>query len=535
MLNPFFTLRQHAGLFLLVLFVFNLNGYGQRPVEEHANAVITPLLMQQTINYLASDSMKGRETPGPGLDSAGNYIARQFGSFGMKPFNGTYFQDLRFCYYDLGNDIFLSMVKDLKTINFELKKDFVPYDFSGSKPAEGEIVFAGYGITAPEYNYDDYKDIDVKGKIVVILRQEPGQTRSAQTLFEGKELTRYSGLKEKQKMARDHGVAGLLVISGPLNFISTQPQGFSWPSLYRVMQKDALPMGYCGREKENIPMVSVGESVIKELFGNIDTLRRLQEHIENEMQPHSFVIPGKTLVMNISLTSKPIGGHNVIGYLEGSDPILKNEALIVGGHYDHVGYLREHKADSDYIFNGADDNASGTSGVLAIAKAFASMPAHPRRSVIFIAFAGEEKGLLGSVTYVRNPSWPLDKTVAMFNLDMISRNSPDSLEIIGARQNPGLVKIIRKQNKKNGFILAESKSKNMDRGSDHYNFFQKGVPAIFFFTGLHKDYHQVTDSPDKINAEKAAHVARLVFMTAWTVANDNRHYKIVKSKDEADD
>ena len=173
--------------------------------------------------------------------------------------------------------------------------------------------------------------------------------------------------------------------------------------------------------------------------------------------------------------------------------------------------------------------------MLAVAKAFASMPVHPARSMIFIAFAGEEKGLLGSITYVRNPLWPLNKTAAMFDLDMISRNSPDSLEIIGAKQNPGLVKIIRKQNKNTGFILAESKSKQMDGGSDHYTFFKKGIPDIFFFTGLHKDYHQVTDSPDKINAEKAARVARLAFLSAWTVANEHRYYKIVKSKDGTDD
>ena len=519
---------QQIFLMLAVFLFFSADGFGQHWVGEHAKAVITPYLMQQTINYLASDALQGRGTPGPGLDSAGNYIARQFELSGIKPLKGNYFQDIQFCYYDLGNDLFLSMVKDLQTINFELKKDFIPYDFSGSLPAEGAMVFAGYGITAPEYNYDDYKDIDVEHKIVVILRQEPGQTDSAQTKFKGVELSHYSWLEEKQKTARDHGAAGILVISGPLNFASQQPSGYPWPTLSDTLPKFPLPMRYCGSQTENIPMVSVGESIIRELFGSVDTLKRLQQHIDHDMQPHSFEIAGKTLVMNINLTDRPIGGRNVIGFIEGADPILKNEAVVVGGHYDHLGLRKERKPGADSVYNGADDNASGTSGMLAVARSFASMPAPPKRSIIFMAFAGEEMGLLGSETYVRNPLWPLGKTVAMFNLDMISRNSPDSLEIIGARQNPGLVKIIRKQNKETGFILAESKDKEMDEGSDHYSFFEKGVPAVFFFAGLHKDYHKVTDEADKIDAGKAARVARLAFLTAWTAANEGRIYKIAK-------
>jgi len=232
------------------------------------------------------------------------------------------------------------------------------------------------------------------------------------------------------------------------------------------------------------------------------------------------------MAMNVSFIEKPLGGRNVIAVLEGTHPGLKDEAIIIGGHYDHLGFQQEHKADSDYIYNGADDNASGTCAMLAVAKAFSSMVENPKRSVIFMAFAGEEKGLLGSDSYVQKPLWPLSKTVAMLNLDMISRNDIDSLEIIGARQNPGLVKVVRKQNKDIGFKLAESKNKRMDEGSDHFSFFKKGIPVIFFFTGFHPDYHEVTDNPDRVNPEKAAKVSRLAFLTAWVVANENKHYKI---------
>jgi Zn-dependent M28 family amino/carboxypeptidase len=253
----------------------------------------------------------------------------------------------------------------------------------------------------------------------------------------------------------------------------------------------------------------------------------VQQTIEQTMQPASYRIRGKTMALNVSLTSKPVDGRNVIAFLEGSDPVLKDEAIVIGGHYDHIGFEKEHQAGSDYIYNGADDNASGTSGVLAIAKAFATNRESPKRSVIFVAFAGEEKGLLGSATYVAAPRWPLEKTAAMLNLDMISRNDPDSLELIGARQNPGLAKIVRKENKKVGFFLLESKRKRLDGGSDHASFFEKGIPVIFFFTGLHKDYHKVTDESGLIDCDKAAKVARLAFMTAWTVANEKKHYKIL--------
>jgi aminopeptidase YwaD len=500
----------------------------QRNVSEHARATITPSLMKQTISFLASDSMKGRATPGAELDLAADYIAGQFRSFGLQAFNGSYFQDLAFCYIDLGNDNFLSLVKGMETMNFKIREDFVPYDLSGSRPAESEVVFAGYGITAPEYNYDDYKDMDVKGKIVAVLRQEPGQADSSQKLFDGMELTRYSGLKVKQQIAQAHGAAGVIVISGPLHYSSLKPRGYAWPALSKILPKDALPLDYCDSVARKIPMVQAGESVVIELFGNVDSLKRIQQRIEKSWQPHSFRIPGKIMAMNVSLVSKPVGGRNVVAWLEGSDPELKNEVIIIGGHYDHIGFEKDPHRKSDFIYNGADDNASGTSGVLAVAKAFATMVENPQRSVVFIAFAGEEKGLLGSSSYVHRPLWPLNKTVAMINLDMIGRNDPDSLEILGARQNPGLAKVVRKQNKEIGFKLALSKSKYLEGGSDHVPFFKKGVPVIFFFTGLHADYHQVTDNPDRINAEKAARVSRLAFLTAWTVANESRHYKIVK-------
>ncbi|MDD4602966.1 MAG: M28 family peptidase [Bacteroidales bacterium] len=528
----------HRFFLLICLFFLMIltphHSYAQSDIVKQINQIITPEFIRQSIDFLASDSLKGRETPSPGLDIASNFIAGKFQSFGLKSIHGSYFQDLSYCNFDLGSGNFISVGHGLDSEKFFLKTDFVPYDFSGSKQIEGEIVFAGYGITAPECHYDDYKNVDVKGKIVLVLRQEPGKEDTSHKIFYGDVFAQHTGIMEKMLQAMKHGAIGMIVVSGPLQYSSLKPRGSPWPSLSRTLPWNILPMGNCKSLTENIPVVQVGESVINTLLGSVDSLKNIQIEIEKEMVPHSFLLKGKTMTMNIVLEAKPIGGKNVIGFLEGSDPILKNQVVVIGAHYDHVGYLREHLANTDSIFNGADDNASGTSGVLAVAKAFAQIPEKPKRSLLFIAFAGEEIGLLGSSTYVRDPIIPLDQTVAMLNLDMISRNNPDSLELIGARQNPDLIKIIRMQNKSTNLILVESKDDHMEGGSDHVNFFNKGIPAIFFFTGLHADYHQVSDEPAKINAQKAARVARLAFLTAWYISNDNHNYPIInpREKDE---
>jgi len=518
-------------VFLIFILTFNSASFAQHKAVRTANDVITPDLMKQNIGYLASDSLMGRDTPSPGLDSAGAYIVRQFESYGLKPLSGSFYQDLDYCYIDIGPENLLSVGEGDQKKDFRLKNDFIPFDLTGEGTVEAAVVFVGYGITAPEYGYDDYKDIDVKDKIVLLMRQEPGQTDSTRKEFEGKEISKYANLKEKMKMAGDHGAIGILVVSGPLNYTSLKPRGFPWPSLSKILPKDALPVTSCKDIGDKLPMVHVGESVIQILLGSVDSLRKIQQGIETNMKPNSFPIPGKVVLLKTTVILKPIGGRNVIGFLEGSDPVLNKEAVVIGAHYDHVGFIREHKPDTDYIYNGADDNASGTSGVLAVAKAFASMPEKPKRSVLFMAFAGEEKGLLGSATYVKSPLFPLENTIAMIDLDMIGRNSPDSMEVIGARQNPDLIEIIRKQNKKVKMTLVESKSERMGGGSDHQNFYRKNIPDLFFFTGLHKDYHQVSDNPDKIDALKAARVSRLAFLTVWYIANDGHRYKLIKGKE----
>lgn len=510
-------------LFLCLFLVGNI--YSQKNVEQGLKQ-ITPELLKQYIDYLASDSMKGRNTPSPELDLAADYIAQQFASMGIQKVNGSYFQNIPFCSKNLdvkNTSLKISLGDNSK--EFNLKTDFTPFETTSNGVVNASIVFAGYGITAPEYNYDDYKDLDVKGKIVFILKHEPGE-KDSKSPFLGDQETKYSSLVSKVENAINHGAIGLLVVTDPLNHIMLTPQGYPWPSLSKFMPQDNLPIELCVNNP-SIPLVQVGESVVKYFFGSVDSLKNIQRRIDKDYKPQSFAISNSSCQLATKLITHDYIAKNVVGYIKGKDRKLKNEFVIIGGHYDHVGYMAKHKPGEDYIFNGADDNASGTAGVIANAKAFTSMKNKPKRSVLFICFAGEEKGLYGSDYYVEHPLFPLDKSVAMLNMDMIGRNGNDTLEVDGFEYNPDLAKIMLKEAANLGLKQFDSKEYLFER-SDHYNFFKHGMTAVDITSGLHKDYHTVRDNPDAINPLKAALISKLTFKTAWIMANESKRYAIIK-------
>ncbi|MEI8005299.1 MAG: M28 family peptidase [Bacteroidota bacterium] len=520
------------GIFVLVIFCLAIAGESQAQFTSgNGKKLITPDFLSKQINYLASDSMKGRNTPSPQLDSAAAYIARNFREWGIQPWNGSYFQEFPICQDQLGDTNELTVIMNGAGFLLSIKSDYVPYDFSSAAKVTAPVVFAGYGITAPEYNYDDYKGIDAKGKIVVIFRNEP-QKDDSTSVFMGREETKYVSLKEKMKIAVKHGAAGMLVVNGPLQFSSLKARGSPWASLSKIIPKDAAPLHLCGDSDEQIPAMHIGEEVVKLLFGSVDSLKRLEERIDKDLSLASFELQGVKVSMHANILSTVYKVRNVVGYIPGSDPVYGKQLVIVGAHYDHVGFKKEHKTGEDYIFNGADDNASGTSGVLSVAYAFSRLKEKPKRSMMFILFAGEEKGLFGSRYYTTHPLHPLASTVAMLNLDMISRNDPDSLYLEGARQSPDITNIIRQENKKTKFKLVVKDSDYLG-GSDHYYFYKHNVPFIFFFTGLHKDYHQVSDNPDKSDCSKAARVSRLVFYTAGKISNETIRYSIAPLESDA--
>jgi hypothetical protein len=480
------------------------------------------------ITFLASDSLKGRPTPSREQDTAAAYIVNCFKQSNLKPVNGSYYQEVNLGKVRLATDNYLKISKDAKEVSFKIKDEFIPFEMTANNQFSGKVVFAGYGITAPEYEYDDYQNIDVKGKIVFVLRHEPGEEDTA-SLFDGNKATDYSEVKEKVKIAIEHGASAVMVATDPLNHSFLIPRGFPWPSLSKIIPKDALPISLLDEEKDKIPVIHVGEEVIKLLFGSVSKLRDIQEEIDKNVKPNSFELEGYTTSIKTSTEIEKAPAKNVVGYVEGSDLVLKNEIIVVGAHYDHVGPKKKEKPTDDIINNGADDNASGTVTILALAKAFGTLEVKPKRSVLFIAFAGEELGLLGSSAYVNNPLFPLDKTVAMLNYDMVGRNTIDSLYLVGGTRSPDLKQIAVEENEKVGFKLGYEYENFIGR-SDQASFLNKKIPILYLTSGEHPDYHKVTDEVWLINPEKIEKISQLSFYIINRIANESRYYKVIPKK-----
>lgn len=482
-----------------------------------AKELITSSDARTLIDFLASDSLKGRKTPSPGLTVAGDYIANHFKLYGLEPVNGSYFEDFNLALVRLGETNFMKLSKGGSQKAYEIKIDFMPFELTANKEAQGEVVFVGYGITAPEYHYDDYANIDVRGKIVFLLRHEP-QENDSSSIFLGTKLTEHAQLRMKVQNAIDHGAVAVLLANDPLNHVSMMPRGFPWPSLYKNIPEDALPLTLAITEEKKIPVLHVGPSVIEDLLGSVDSLKSLEASIDSTLRPNAFLLKGLTLDVRTSTSTTLVPTRNVVGIVKGSDPGLRDEVVIVGAHYDHVGTLQSHKEGEDYIFNGADDNASGTTGLLEIAKAFGEGNLKPKRTVLFTAFAGEELGLMGSEAYVEAPLFPLGRTVAMLNMDMIGRNAPDTVSIGGANRSPGLKEMNERADQQVGMVLQY----NIDQyfaQSDQASFARHKIPVLFYHTGEHADYHRVSDNPDKIDTNKLSKIAKLVFLTTWEAAN----------------
>ncbi|HZV11647.1 MAG TPA: M20/M25/M40 family metallo-hydrolase [Candidatus Kapabacteria bacterium] len=524
----------------IVLILGTIAAYGSgntpAPPPQRSLDAISADDAKKHVYFLAADSMQGRNTPSPQLEIAARYIADRFKEYGLQPLNGSYLYPYHISRSNLDTNSDLRITLGNTKSSFRLKSDWDPLEMTAGSKSSGEasgditgnIVFAGYGITAPEYKYDDYKNIDATGKIVFILRHEPREKSDDTTVFKGRALTKYSTYEEKIRNAIMHGASGLLICTDPLNHLMLTPEGYPWPSVYfKKMKGSDIPiqLDLDNGHKKTIPAAYVGEAVIDALFGSVDSLTHLQARIDSTLTPNSFDFKDASCDMHVIVKKETITVHDVVGWLPGTE--RDSEHIIIGGHYDHLGTKHATSPGEDTIYNGADDNASGTTGVLETARAFCAAGKKPERSVLFIAFSGEEKGLFGSRAYAANPLVPLEKCDAMLNMDMIGRNAPDTLELGGGNHSPELEAIAREQNKDVGFVLTDGANSFFDR-SDQASFAEKGIPVLFFFTGEHKDYHQVTDSPDKINYEKLARVATLCFRTAWYIADGNSHFAYIE-------
>jgi hypothetical protein len=513
--------------FLLAALVsFTIGSHdGERkvPFPADADARYTVARATEHVSFLASDEMRGRDTPSPELDKAADYIAEHFKNLGLEPLSADGY---KLPYNLITRDLdtarartYLTLTTNGVSTEIPIKKGFVPFEQTGQGEAKGaRVVFAGFGITAPEYGYDDYASIDAKGAVVVVFRGEP-ETEDT-TKFNGKRWTRYSFADHKKSNAEKHGAVAVLVLDAPRSKRSLMLNEHGWRSLTGSTRPGAVQLD---DRKGGIPVLHVGEAVANAVFTSIDSLVSTLKQLDATCTPVSRQLGDPTTISvscKVTLSNTNIPAVNVAGMLRGAK--YPDEYVVMGAHYDHVG-VGKANAEGDSIYNGADDNGSGTTGILLVSEALATSAARPDRSIVFIAFSAEEKGLLGSKAYVANSPLPTKKCVAMINMDMIGRCEDSKLSIGGNQRCPDLVKINEEENATAArpLTLAYDIEQYFFR-SDQASFAMKKIPVLFYFTGEHKDYHKQTDEVAKLNMPDLVAITRLASRVAWRAAHQPR-------------
>jgi hypothetical protein len=475
------------------------------PAERPASDVVhdfSPSRYLEHVKYLASDELKGRGNGSPELDKAADYIASQFRVWGLKPMgdDNSYFQKFEIT---TGAQVGPKTELQLNGTNLKINEDFVPISFSNSAGFDGPLVFAGYGITAPELHYDDYQGIDAAGRIVVVLRHQP-QENDDKSPFKS---SAHASFINKAINAKQHGARGIIFITD-FNHADEEVGPAT-----RAAETDDLGISAVHAKRE--PVLKVFSAAGKDLAS-------IQKKIDTDLRPQSFEPAGVRgrIATDIIRTRKTV--RNVVAAITGTDSMLQNEWLIIGAHYDHLGLGdRNSLAPSQIgqIHHGADDNASGTAGVLEVARLAVRNKHEWKRSVLFITFAGEEIGLLGSSYFANHPAIPLKNTMAMINMDMIGRLTNDRLFVGGVGTSPPFKQWLENLNESVGLQLDYSDSGY--GASDHMSFNAKKIPVLFFFSGLHTDYHKPSDTSDKINANGAMKVLSLVYLMADRIGTNN--------------
>jgi hypothetical protein len=496
---------------------------------DRSAALIREQDIRADIYFLASDDMAGRNSTSREDRIATEYIASEFMRLGLKPMgdNGTYFQSMNIVTgeVDRGHTMLDATINGAEH-TFKLGPDFqsVRQSIHPGKTC-GPIVFAGYGIDAPEYGYNDFSNIDVKGKIALVFIREP-QANNAGSKLMGTLDTYHAFTWHKLEELRKRGAAGILLVQDrvPRDVKPIPP----------TSPRPAATTSYAlAGEMWDIPTMLLKREVADQLLApsgkNADAL---QTGIDTSLQPASFDIPQGSACLTKAFTGvETHKGRNVVAMLEGSDPKLKAQTIVVTAHHDHMGESGGH------IYHGADDNASGVAGILEVARALANGNIHPKRSVLFVSYDAEERIFLGSYFYVTHPVVPLTQTVATINLDMIGRDEDDAnwptpadrnrnmVNVLGTRYNPALRRIIDHNNKtealKLDYKMDAADPDSLWSRSDHFWFATLHIPQVEFQTGLHPDYHTENDTWERINYPKTTRIARLIFRSVAELANSS--------------
>ncbi|MGA3204369.1 MAG: M28 family peptidase [Bryobacteraceae bacterium] len=462
-------------------------------------ADVHPDLYLAHVRYLASPELKGRATGSPELEKAAHYIAAEFRSFGLKPADGKNFE-LAFPVAlgaHLGSKNQLKFKEPGENRALVSGKDFLPLSFSSSGELHSTVVFAGFGITDKKEDYDDYDGLDVTGKFVLILRHEPKESPHKE----------HVSFADKAINAKMHGARGVILVNDadhhepPLDDIGkfTESAGPRNSGVLFVRIRYDVAEGWMKAEGRD--------------------LHDLSKQIDQDGHPHSFALSKLSVDLSVDVRVETKTVHNVAAYLPGST----DEYVVVGAHYDHLGLGDEHSLAPSQIGTvhpGADDNASGTAGVIELAR-WASQQPKQKRGILFLTFAGEELGLLGSEWYVNHPTLPLENAVAMINMDMIGRIREGKIYLSGTGTGSTFPKLVEEV-KPPAALQIDMAEKAGYGSSDHTSFTTKGVPVLFFFSGLHADYHKPSDTADKIDSADAAKLLDYIADLITRLRNDPR-------------
>jgi Peptidase family M28 len=475
--------------------------------------------LRNHLTILASDSLEGRETGQPGIDLAADYISKFSRNLGMKtmPNSASYLQPVAFTYSKWSNLEFVANNEKYRHL-----WDFLAFpDRNNSLPSlsETEVLFLGYGID--DALYSDYKDKDVKGKVIMINRGEPLNKDSISYVSGTTTPSAWSDadLEQKLKTAKEKGVKLVLIIENDIKKLLEENRRKLLGNYLELGNKTLTPI-------EDVNHIYISSTIAKSIIGTNekDVLKARKKMAKGKSEA---VTLSTILSIKLAKETTVLEGNNIVGYVEGKTK--KDEIIVVSAHYDHLGKR------GDEVFNGADDNGSGTSTVMELAQAVMQSTIEgntPERSIAFVWFCGEEKGLLGSLYYAQNPIFPLDQTVANVNIDMVGRiddtykNNPNYVYVIGSdRLSTDLHSINEEVNQKYSQLTldytynSENDPNNYYYRSDHYNFAKNGIPSIFFFNGTHTDYHRTTDDIEKINFDIMANRGKHIFHVIWELAN----------------
>jgi hypothetical protein len=468
------------------------------------------------IRFLSSDEMKGRDNGSPELERAADYIAAQFKEAGLQPggqSDGTsWFQPFELqAGLIVGKDNRLTIGHDGRRVSLTIGTSYyplaAPLNDTPEKPSASlenvPLVFAGYGLAVPSIGYDDYAKVDVANKAVLIFSHEP-QERDPSSRLNGTRAMAQTTLQAKAAVARSHGARALFVVSDPTHQVDEAPYG-----LFKAdPDTENLP----------IPVIRIRRDEMKPLI-EAWGLDALAKEIDRDLQPRSRPLAGASVTYIEFLSRNRRVVRNVVGVLAGADPQKAKEAVVIGAHYDHVGLGGRLSVTPEVteIHNGADDNASGTAAVIEMAKAAVAQRARFPRTLVFVAFAGEERGLLGSAHYTTTPPIPIASTVGMLNLDMVGRAN-GSVDVSGLELSPSMEADLRAASDASGDQLRIRREGPGAGRSDDSSFIARRVPAINFFTGFHTDYHRPGDDWDKIDTRGVGNVAQLALELAARLA-----------------